>query len=72
MPSLTPIPQKRTKRQELLEDIRNFGALWGVGFTADFVAAPDPLRYLIAGFWTFGVIMGAIVYFGWDRLYARR
>ena len=70
--SLTPIPRKRTKRQELLEDIRNFGALWGVGFTADFAAAPDPLRYLIAGFWTFAVIMGAMVYFGWNRLYARK
>lgn len=67
-----PIPPKRTKRQELLEDIRNFGALWGVGFTADFLAAPDPLKYLIAGLWTFVVITGAMVYFGWDRLYARR
>jgi hypothetical protein len=72
MPSLTPFPRKRTKRQELLEDIRNFGALWGVGFAADFAAAPEPPKYLIAGLWTFVVIIGAMVYFGWDRLYARR
>ncbi|HEV2118509.1 MAG TPA: hypothetical protein VGS11_00140, partial [Candidatus Bathyarchaeia archaeon] len=72
MPTLTAIPQKRPKRQEILRDITYFGTLWAAILGADLAGAPEPIKYLIAGLWTFVVIIGATAYFGWDRLYARR
>jgi hypothetical protein len=60
------------KRHEILRDVTAFGVLWGTGFGADFAGAPQPIKYLIAGLWTFAVVIGGTAYFGWDRLYARR
>jgi hypothetical protein len=62
------------KKHELLRDISSIGLLWaavlGVVFILPDVAVST--KYQLAILATIGTIIGALVYFGWERLYERR
>ncbi len=61
-------------RHELLLEITALGSLWGIVLAVIF-SLPDvdvPTKYLYGGLWSFAMVIGASVFFGWERLSARK
>jgi hypothetical protein len=61
-------------RHDLLLEITALGSLWGIVMAVIF-SLPDvdvPTKYLYGGLWSFAMVIGATVFFGWERLSARK
>lgn len=62
------------KKNELLRDVSAFGILWAAVIAAVFGLPDVPVstKYLLAGFASMATLIGAAIYFGWDRIYNRK